>query len=379
MADDTTQAGADDGGGHDDFDIDVTPQPVEQGTEQAAPAEEPKAQAQADEIPPELARELRREGLKPVPGENATAAYARLAHHNSRKAASYGRELGETRREAQALRQMMEPIVREHWENRRRAAVEEAAQQIPDKVTQPEEYQIWLQEQILLRDEERTESQRLAAEHAEQAQRDQDIQGQLVAIDNAGYSKVAEGLGLVQGVEPDPVFSSAYDVFTESAIAGARSFFPTASDAEIEQFVALSQRLDIRRAELSGLDFRDVMKERLEGVIRGLERAGMVQRVSGNGAAGATATNGSANGQQVKRTTGTPAGAAKSTAERLKADTQAAAKRGPSAVAAATRANAATGTLPDVGELDFDEYFELVMSGALGSEEQRAAPHRKQR
>lgn len=382
MADDVTPEP------QDDFDVpaataDVPPGTAATGTEAGTADAKPATDAAAgDGLPAELSAALRHEGLRFIQGETPEAAYARLTFHLSRKSASYGKTIKQMKEEAQAqraeLRELLGPILREHYQRQHRAQVEQEAAQIPDRETDPEGYKVWLNEEVLRRLDAAEQGQQEQALTAEQQEAERIAQQRLAAIDESGYSKVAEGLGLVQGREPDPEFSHAYEVYSEAAVAAARSYFPEASDEQIQEFIGLSQQLDIRRAEMNGVDIRDVMKGRLNGMIESLVRRGLVTRKEANAAAAATtgATGAAGNGHDTKTTAKAPA---QTVAQRVTADAAAAAKRATSAVPGSSRPTQLPGQIPDATGMDEDDFVEAALSGILGSEEQRAAPHRKSR
>lgn len=358
-----------------------------QGGQSEAPISDAQAQTQTpgsgEQFPPDLADALRREGLRPVPGETTMAAYSRLSQHLNGKSVAYGRQIRAMEQqqaaEIQRLRVSLEPMLREYYQRQQMAQLEEQEAQIPPKDSH--EYQVWLNEQILARMEERERQEREAAQGWEQQQAQEQTQAELRRIDETGYNKVAEGLGLVPGSEPDPEFSHAYDVFSTAALAAARQYFPEANEQQVQEFVALSQRLDIRRAEMNGVDIRHVMKERLNGIIDELERRGLVQRVDGAGGSRAATATGEGNAQPASNVPApNPATKPQPTAaQRVAADAAATARRAPLATPAATRPTQLPGQMPDATGLDEDDFVEAALAGILGSEEQRAAPHRKSR
>lgn len=391
MSDEMTNAGAgsggsDSGGEHDDFDLPLSSSesgPPSAGagsdtTQQPATAT-PGTDTSAEPLPPDLTEALRRQGLRPVPGETPTAAYARLTHHLDGKSRDYGRQLREMRDQHASqladLRAGLEPMLRDYYQNQRMRQLEEQEAQIPPKDSP--EYQVWLNEQILSRMEAREREEWEQQQLQQQQQVDLKRQEQNATIEAAGYAKVAEGLGLVQGVQPDPEFSHAYDIFSSAAIASARGFWPNASDEQIQNFVALSQRLDIRRAEENGVDIRDVMKHRLNGMVDALEAAGIVQRA--NRTAAPTGEGAAASGNGTGKLTQSPA-PQPTAAQRVAAESAASARRAPLATPSATRPTQLPGQLPDPANFeDDDSYVEAALEGILGNEEQRVAPHRKQR
>jgi hypothetical protein len=336
----------------------------------------PETQQEGPAFPPDLAEALRRERLPTVQGETPEAAYIRLSTHlqaRNRKLYTDLKEGERQSRQQQAeLRQMLEPMLRDYYQRQRHAQIEEQAAQIPPKDSP--EYQVWLLEESLRRDDERRQQEEQAALTWQEQQALTQQQQRLAAVDGAGFQKVAEGLGLVQGAEPDPEFQHAYNIFSEGAMIAARDYFPDATDEQLQEFVALSQQLDIRRAEQGGVDYRDLLKRRLNAQIDGLVRLGLVQRAAGNGSVGngqvTTPATSSGNGNAVQPTV----------AQRVQNQAAAAAKRGPSAVPSSTRPTQLPGQMPDPNKFDSDEDFvEAALSGILGNEEQRTSMHRKQR
>lgn len=354
----------------------------------AAESDQP---ASASTLPGDLVDALYREGLRPEPGESESDAYSRLTRHLRGRSTANHREAEAARKRAEAAERRvaqfaeeLRPMLQDYHRNRRQREVEEAAAQIPPKDSP--EYAVWLQEETLRRLDEKERQEADKEKTDKQRQEERAVADKLEKIDEAGFSKVVAGLGLVDGTEPDVEFAIAYDVFAQSGINAARHMFPTASDDEIREFIALSQKLDIRRAEMNGLDIREVMKSRLNGIIDDLEKLGMVTRVRPNGT-GATAASTSGNGDgQPERTK--PAATStqpqpqpqKTTAQRVAADARAAERRGPSAVASVTRPSVAGSVLPDPDAFDDDEAFaEAALAGLLGSEEQRVQKHRRSR
>lgn len=393
MADDVTNGSAGNSVGEsvDDFDLPLSADEGPPGSGSGSGAQSPAGDGttteqqptpeSGEQFPSDLTDALRREGLRPVPGETTMAAYSRLSQHLNGKAVAYGRQIRAMEQaqaaEIQQLRQGLEPMLRDYYQRRHMAQVEEQEAQIPPKDSP--EYQVWLNEQILARMEARERQEWESAQEWEQRQAEEQFQGQLQQVDEAGFGKVAEGLGLVQGKEADPEFSHAYDVFSTAAVSAARDFFPTATDQQIQEFVALSQRLDIRRAEMNGVDIRQVMKSRLNGIIGELERRGLVQRTN-KAATGAPNGEGSSGGNGKVAAGARPQPPQPTAQQRVAADAAAGARRAPLSTPAATRPTQLPGQLPDPAAFDNDDdYVEAALAGILGSEEQRTAGHRKTR
>lgn len=367
MADETTDATQP----HDDFDIPLIqdngpgPGTGTPGEPSAAPAD----QGSESSLPPDLLAALQDNNLRSIPGESTEDAYRRLSIHLTGRTAAIHKRANRAEethsRELAAIRQGLEPILREHYDRQRRAQLEEAAAQIPPRDSP--EYQVWLQEENLRRMDEREQREAEAAQRAQASAEQAYTAQQLAAVDNSGYAKVAEGLGLSAGAEADPEFTAAFEILSQSAMTAARQYFTDAPEEKLQEFVALSQQLDIRRAEMNGVDIRDVLKARLGQIVDGLVRMGFVTRAAGS-------AGGSGNGATAAQ----PRTVAPTTAQRVQATAASAARRGPTAgVPATTRPNAA---LPDPSGFDSEEdYVEAALSGLLGGEEQRTAGHRKSR
>lgn len=386
MADESTSTNQATSSGVDDFDLpQETPagpggpaSAQAQATDQAQPADP----AAASGLPADLWQSMREENLRVVPGETVDQAYARMNFHLNKKYGNYRKDLQRERErhtnELAALRESLRPMLIDHWNRQRQEQLELQAAQIPEKGTP--EYQEWLLEEGLRRDEARRREDWEAAQARQRAEIEQQAQGELAAIDASGYDKIARGLGL-QGYEgeKDESFARAYDVYSGMAYDAATSYFPDAAPEQIHEFVALSQQLDIRRAEMNGVDYRDVLKGRLDGMIEALERMGLVQRVAANGQAQTPAqavAPAPANGNGGRAQAPLPP----STIQRVAADAQAAQRRGPVAVASSGRPSSLPGQMPDADAFeDGDEYVEAVLAGLLGTEEQRAAKHQKAR
>lgn len=389
MADDATNPDAVE---HDDFDVplatpDVPPTPgtpTTLATPTPTAQDQQQADATAGAFPADLTTALRREKLPTVPGETIEAAYSRLSDHLYRKNSAMHLSVKEMRdaeraraAEVAGLRQSLEPMLRSWYQQQRQAQIEQEAAQIPDKDSP--EYQVWLMEETLRRDDERRQQELESKQQQELTEQEREYQQQLAAIDQSGYTKVADGLGLTQGTTADPEFQVAYDVYSEAAVVAARNYFPNAPDDKIQEFVALSQQLDIRRAEMNGMDIRDVMKGRYNALIESLVRRGVVTRAQ---AAAAVAGNGhedSKQPQHQQQQARTPAPPPKTVAQTVREDAAAAQRRGPNAVAANTRPSGMGGQVPDPSTMDEDDFVEATLAGLLGNEEQRAAPFRRQR
>jgi len=379
MADEGTNPTPD---GVDDFDLPLTgatnDAPSAAGDQTQPPGTAATDPAAASGLPGELWQAMREENLRVVPGESVDQAYARMTLHLNRKNGSYKKDLARERerhgQELSALRESLRPMLIDHWNRQRQEQLELQAAQIPEKGTP--EYQEWLLEEGIRRDEARRQEELNRAQARQRAEIEQQAQGELAQVDAEGYDKIARGLGLPgYESEKDQEFAHAYDVYSSMAYEAAQSYFPDAAPAQIHEFVALSQQLDIRRAEMNGVDYRNVLKGRFGGMIDTLVNMGLVQRVgagaNGNG-------NGQGNRQQPNPNPNTRP--VPSTAQRVAADAQAAQRRGPVAVASSSRPSSLPGQMPDAEAFeDGEDFVEAVLAGLLGTEEQRAAKHRKQR
>lgn len=395
MADapDSGTGGAPEVAPHDDFDLPLTSAtdggPGSPGGGPGGPSADPAPEGEGGStLPQDLAQALQREGLRPVPGETPEAAYGRLTYHLTRKNAEYGRNLARQRdthaAQVAELREALGPILRDHYARERQQQFELQAAQIPDREMDPQGYQIWLQEEVLRRDEARRLEEYQRSTEAQQLQSAQWIQAQRDALDQAGFSKVAEGLGLVPGSEPDPDFQHAYDIYSLGAVETAKHLYPSATPEEIHEFVGLSFQWDIRQAETVGVDIRQAMKENFRQMIDQLVQRGLVVRAGGQGqqpqqqqpAQGARPQQ----PQQGQPPARPAAQSQQTTAQRMQAEAAAAARRGPSAVPAATRPSGLPGQFPDPAAFNTDEdYVEAALAGILGDETQRTQAHRKDR
>lgn len=377
----------------DDFDLPLTDSindaPPATGDQAQAPSAIATDPVAASGLPGELWQAMREENLRVVPGETTEQAYARMTLHLNRKNGSYKKDLAKERErnanELAALRESLRPMLLEHYNRQRQEQLELQAAQIPEKGTP--EYQEWLLEEGLRRDEARRREEFDRAQARQRAEIEQQAQGELAQFDAEGYDKIARGLGLPgYESEKDPEFAHAYDVYSNMAYEAAQSYFPDATQEQIHEFVALSQQLDIRRAEMNGVDYRNVLKGRFGGMIDTLVNMGLVQRVGAGPANGGGNGNGNGQGngqasrQQPNSSPSPNTRPAPSTAQRVAADAQAAQRRGPVAVASSGRPSSLPGQMPDADAFeDGEDFVEAVLAGLLGTEEQRAAKHRKQR
>lgn len=372
MADDAQDSAVD------DFDVPDSGQDT--GTQDAA-----TGATQGDsgpELPSDIRDALIHDGLPIIHGESELEASRRLSKHLIGKSTTYRRDTAEAKQAAreaaarvQELQANLRPLLMEHYNRTQQAQLEEQVAQIPPRDSP--EYAVWLQEEMLRRDTARRQEEIRRGQQQQVEQANSEIQAQRAAIDASGYQKVAEGLGLAPGSQQDSEFSLAYEVLSNMAVDAARSYYPNASEDEINEFIAVSQQLDIRQAEVAGRDIRDVWKGRVSNFVRMLESRGHVTRVNGQQQAQASAPG---NGNRNPDGTFKPQVPARTTAQRMQADAQAAQRRGPTAVPSSARSTQLAGSLPDPGAFESDEdYADAVMAGLLGNEEQRVAPNRRNR
>lgn len=338
------------------------------------------------ELPSDIRDALIHDGLPIIQGESELEASRRLSKHLIGKSSNYRRDTAEAKQAAreaaarvQELQANLRPLLMEHYNRTQQAQLEEQVAQIPPRDSP--EYAVWLQEEMLRRDTARRQEEIRRGQQQQVAQANSEIQAQRAAIDASGYQKVAEGLGLAPGSQQDPEFTLAYEVLSNMAVDAARSYYPNANEDEINEFIAVSQQLDIRQAEVAGRDIRDVWKGRVSNFVRMLESRGHVTRVNGQQQTTAPA-NGSGNGNGNRNANGTfkPQAPAQTTAQRMQADAQAAQRRGPTAVPSSARPTQLAGSLLDPSAFESDEdYADAVMAGLLGNEEQRVAPNRRNR
>lgn len=395
MADDTSTNAPEMGGAepHDDFDLPLSsgssapftasPDDSAAGTSDADQTDPSQKTATPDDgmghYPAELAAALRDERLKPVPGETTEAAYARLNHHLIRKNVSYRRDLArEKDRYAQsidAMRAELAPMLQTFYHQQRQAQLEAEAAQIPDPDSP--EYQTWLLEESLRRDDERRRVEWEREQEALRTQEEQRVLGYYRQLNETGFARVAHGLGLVTGTQPDHDFAAAYDTYSEMAVATARAWYPNASEEQIHEFVSLSQSKDIQNFVEQGQDPVEGLKMRFNGLIDALERRGLVTRTT-KGRNGPVAGNGNGDGRPSPAPVPKPPGPAPSTAQRVQADAAAAQRRAPSAVPSSARPTQLPGQIPDPSQFASDEDFvEAALDGILGTEAARLDSYKR--
>lgn len=375
----------------DDFDIPDSPQvsaadgtagpptgdaagsgPTDTGAPQA-PATAAAPATDAGPWPDYLSRAFRDEKLGHIPGETPAAAQERLTSHLRGKNREFRTQTQATQQELAQIRQavqLWEPMLRDYYHRQRAAAQEEQLAQIPDPVEDPTGYQTYLLEENLRVAEERRLSEAQSIEEAQRIQAEQARAAELRAVDEQGYGMIAQGLGL-NGGEADPEFVVAYDTLSKLGLQSAADYFPDASPQQIQEFVGLSQLLDVRRMTAAGLDIREVMKGRVNGLIDSLVQLGVVTRAQAKAAMAMADVAASGNGQTRP--------AVPTAQSRVAADAVAAARRSPLAVPSGGRPAGAPGELPDASAMDEDDFVEAALSGMLGSAEQRIEKHRRQR
>lgn len=212
--------------------------------EPIAPGGPPKpvgAAPAAGELPPEIITRLRQEKLEPVPGETREAALLRLSDHLRGKATSYGREMSKLEREMRAMRESLDPILRREYQERMAEYTRQQAARIPDRETDPVAYGIWLQEQQLLREQER-DAAAAQAQELEQAN----------ALETAGFVELAVALGQREGTPADPETVAAYNAMAVAGYNAISAKYPDATPEEVHEFLVLSQQDWVRGIKARG-------------------------------------------------------------------------------------------------------------------------------
>lgn len=359
-----------------------TETPVSAPTE---PAQAPAATTQPTTpapLPPALVSRLREAGLREAPGETIDQAHDRLYDHLRARGSRFYNEAREQQRllqqiaqETQAQRQALEPIIRDYYRREQAAKTEELAAQIPDPDVDPDAYRTWLAEEQLRRDDARRDEEMQRAEVYRQQQEQAQYQAELARLDETSYSAVAQGLGLVPGVPADTEFVTAYDAMTKATYAGWQTRYPDASPDDLAELTSLSQQIDMRRYAELGYDPRVVIKG---------QAASLRQLLGG--------ANGNGHQPQQQAQPVQPQQAPAPQAQPQSQPQVQAPQPSPTAVrsqaaAAAVRAHqplspppsarpATTGTLPDIGEMDEEDYVEAVLNNMIPLED-RIGMHRK--
>lgn len=196
MADESTSAG----GPVDDFDVpapssdggsstpSAPPAPTTtpaafSGGEPATPTPEQPAAPSTPATP--LTEFLRAERLPEIPGETPEQTQLRLNAHWQGKSARFYREMQENQRridtlaahhaeELRMIREAITPMAKEFYNRARAAETAAAAAEVPDRDSP--EYLVWLNEQILLRDEQRREDEIASAERAREEAEQREVQ-----------------------------------------------------------------------------------------------------------------------------------------------------------------------------------------------------------
>ncbi len=372
----------------DDFDL-----PLSSSEGEAAPSSEPAGGAgaptgesgetatPASPPPNPLAEQLRAEGLREVAGETADQTYQRLARHLKGKGDRFYAEMQSAKAEQAAharglaeLRQVIEPLAREHFARQKAEQTAAMAAEIPDKVTDPMGYQIWLQEQILIRDEEDRQAEAVRAQQQREQAENAATFAELKQIDDAGYGALAFGLGTVPGSTPDPELVQDYRILTNIAYKAVAAKWPNSTEEERMEFLENAQQLDVRDWVLAGVDPRQGVKDRVRELREMLGVAAVPANGNGHAAAAAPASVPAAAAAAPPKTVSP-------TATQMQAEAAAAARRAPVTASVTARpAPATSGPFPDASSFeDSDEYVEAVLDGLLGSELQRVGSLMKER
>jgi hypothetical protein len=338
----------------------------------AAPASTPPAQ------PSPLADTLRREGLREIPGETADQTYARLTRHLEGKSSRFYADLKASQQaHAEELRQIREyitPLAREHF-NRVKAEKEAAAAaEIPDR--DDPYYPTWLQEQTLLKLEEREvtaeEQAKIAAAQAEE----QKVQEYYRYVDDTGYAALAHGLGQMPGSNPDPELVEAYTTLTNIGYESVLAQFPGATQDQVLEFIENAQHIDIRNWVEQGVDPREQIKERYRAM-----KARFVPS-NGNGSHAAAALpeapavpDAATSSHPAKPATPTPS----PVAARIAEEAARSARLAPVTAGAPSRPSPAPSAPLDASAFeDEDDFVDAVLAGMVGTEQDRVAKYRKE-
>lgn len=378
MADESTSAG----GPVDDFDVpapssdggsstpSTPPAPTTtpaafSGGEPATPTPEQPAAPSTPATP--LTEFLRAERLPEIPGETPEQTQLRLNAHWQGKSARFYREMQENQRridtlaaqhaeELRMIREAITPMAKEFYNRARAAETAAAAAEVPDRDSP--EYLVWLNEQILLRDEQRREDEIASAERAREEAEQREVQQYYERIEGAGYDALAAGI-------QDPAFAADYQTLTRLAYQDVVDRWPNADPEDHLTFLEIAQRLDIRDWVERGIDPREGIRAR-------------VQRLRASFAAAAPAPTPAPAAAQPAQPPAAPQPSP--TATRIAQEAQDAARRAPVTAAMPSRPAPHMGSLPDPSNYESDDdYVEAVLAGVLPPEEQRVAAHRKER
>lgn len=314
----------------------------------AAPAAEEPAEESAEQpqqpapaLSQDVAAMLAEARLRPVEGETTEQALHRLVLHNQGRARAHHSDLKTTRDEVASLKQMIQPLWQALRENQLAQEQEAAMRTVPDKETDQPGYQTWLLEQVL----QRQERERQQAEEAQAANAREE---QLVTLDEAALGD------LYGGLEKDEEVRAGYSFALQAGMAVLEQQYPNSTPEQREEFVKLSQQLNMRNLVRQGMGVSDFYR----GMYRNTRQ---LLGVNGNGHATAQEQPAAAPQQAAppaqQQRQGSP------TAARLRADSAAAAARAVvSPSPAATRAP--TGEGIDLRALDEDEALELGLEYA---------------
>lgn len=230
------------------------------GADEAAeePSEEPAGAPYEAEAEPAAAEEDWRRALRP--GETAEQAVARLTgsvRHRRDESESLRREMQQMREQfgpkLDAAQKIFDAIQRRDAEAKRQAMERE----LPDAELQPAERALHevrdLKALILEQEKARQarEDQRLT--EAEQQARQQAV----AALDDRTGRDILEGLGQVEGVEPDQEFTQAFQLVSTLQWEDLGNRYPEATDEQKEQAMELIRRIEGRREAMRGASIRD--------------------------------------------------------------------------------------------------------------------------
>ena len=157
-------------------------------------------------------------------------------------------------------------------------------------------------------------------------------------------------------MENDPDAAAAYEAFTRLSLETVADQFPDSSPAEQEEYVRLSQLLDLRNFHSRGLPIGDVLKANYQ----------RMQRIAGRQHAAAQ----QALAPETKPAPAAPAKPASPTADRLRAASAKAEQR--RAVSPTGRGSGPSGDNIDLNALSEDDYVELRLAGQITDAMQQA-------
>lgn len=325
------------------------------------PGDEDDSDGESVGLDPEIADHLRSAGLRPVDNETNEQALKRLNRHWSGRAQKHYDEIRSLRTESNqqllAMRQMVEPILRAEYQRHQQAEREALMAQIPEPGTP--EHQEWLTQQILrnqLEQQQTWQQQQIAQQQAWQQQQQQ---AALLASDSQALDELATVL------DSDPDAASAYAAVTELGFAAAQDMYPDATPAQVEEFVRLSQLMDLRAFRDRGMPVADALKSSYQRMARAV---GIASSNGSNGNANGNGSNGHATA--VPQGGKKPAGGSPTAARQAAAHAQEQARRVVSPIG---RGGGPSGQGLDLTNLSEEEYVTMRLNGTITDEMQARA------